>query len=149
MKKTTTRRFAGNEGAADLRKRRTPGIMKWITRASLIPLIVAFAAQNGWASSHASHSRSYHRKSGTHAQSHHRTSHPSRSYSSGVHRDSHGRIKRSASARHEFMRRTGYPHGRSGYVVDHIKPLKRGGSDSPSNMQWQTKAAAKAKDKWE
>jgi hypothetical protein len=36
-----------------------------------------------------------------------------------------------------------------GYVVDHITPLKRGGADSPSNMQWQTKEAAKAKDKWE
>jgi hypothetical protein len=66
MKKTTTKRFAGNEGAADLRKGRIPGIMKWITRASLIPLIVAFAAQNGWASSHTSHNRSYHRKSSTH-----------------------------------------------------------------------------------
>ena len=30
-----------------------------------------------------------------------------------------------------------------------IKPLKRGGADGPSNMQWQTKADAKAKDKWE
>jgi hypothetical protein len=28
-------------------------------------------------------------------------------------------------------------------------PLKRGGADSPSNMQWQTTAAAKAKDKIE
>jgi len=27
--------------------------------------------------------------------------------------------------------------------------LKRGGCDCPANMQWQTKAAAKAKDKWE
>jgi hypothetical protein len=27
--------------------------------------------------------------------------------------------------------------------------LKRGGADAPSNMQWQTKEAAKAKDKWE
>jgi hypothetical protein len=44
---------------------------------------------------------------------------------------------------------TGYPHGRPGYVVDRVNPLKRGGSDSASNMQWQTKAAAKAKDKWE
>jgi hypothetical protein len=34
-------------------------------------------------------------------------------------------------------------------VIDHVKPLKRGGSDDPSNMQWQTTAAAKAKDKVE
>jgi hypothetical protein len=34
-------------------------------------------------------------------------------------------------------------------VVDHVVPLKRGGADRPENMQWQTKADAKAKDKWE
>jgi hypothetical protein len=34
-------------------------------------------------------------------------------------------------------------------VIDHIRPLKRGGADAPSNMQWQTTAAAKAKDKIE
>jgi hypothetical protein len=39
-----------------------------------------------------------------------------------------------------------YPHGRPGYVVDHIIPLKRGGADAPWNMQWQTIAAGKAKD---
>ena len=47
------------------------------------------------------------------------------------------------------MASTGYPNGRPGYVVDHIVPLKRGGADTPANMQWQTEAAAKAKDKWE
>jgi hypothetical protein len=47
------------------------------------------------------------------------------------------------------MRQTGYPHGRKGWVVDHIVPLACGGADSPSNMQWQTDAAAKAKDKVE
>ena len=28
------------------------------------------------------------------------------------------------------MRETGYPHGRPGYVIDHVIPLKRGGLDS-------------------
>jgi hypothetical protein len=36
-----------------------------------------------------------------------------------------------------------------GYVRDHIVPLCRGGTDSVSNMQWQTIAEAKAKDRWE
>ena len=36
-----------------------------------------------------------------------------------------------------------------GYVVDHVVSLKRGGADHPSNMQWQTVEAAKAKDKTE
>ena len=56
---------------------------------------------------------------------------------------------RSESAKREFMKMTGYSHGKQGYVVDHIVPLKRGGADAPSNMQWQTVAEAKAKDKRE
>lgn len=36
-----------------------------------------------------------------------------------------------------------------GYIIDHINPLACGGADSTDNMQWQTKAEAKAKDKWE
>lgn len=64
-------------------------------------------------------------------------------------RDPNGRIHRSQSARHAFMRMTGYPHGRPGYVIDHIIPLKRGGCDCPNNMQWQTIQDAKAKDKIE
>jgi hypothetical protein len=34
-------------------------------------------------------------------------------------------------------------------VIDHVKPLACGGADAPSNMQWQTAAAGKAKDAWE
>ena len=64
-------------------------------------------------------------------------------------RDQQAGIKRSESAKRDFMRQTGYPHGRKGYVVDHIKPLACGGADGPSNMQWQTDAEAKAKDKVE
>jgi hypothetical protein len=44
---------------------------------------------------------------------------------------------------------TGYPHGRPGYVVDHIVPLACGGADAPSNMQWQSVADGKEKDRIE
>ncbi len=64
-------------------------------------------------------------------------------------RDSRGRIERSEVAKRDFMKQTGFPNGRPGYVVDHIVPLAKGGKDVPSNMQWQTIAAAKAKDKIE
>jgi hypothetical protein len=64
-------------------------------------------------------------------------------------RDSKGRIIRSEAAKKEFMKETGFPNGRPGYVVDHIIPLECGGADDPSNMQWQTTANAKAKDKTE
>ena len=47
------------------------------------------------------------------------------------------------------MKMTGHPKGWPGHIVDHIVPLKRGGADNPGNMQWQTEADAKAKDKWE
>jgi hypothetical protein len=36
-----------------------------------------------------------------------------------------------------------------GYVRDHIIPLCKGGPDTMANMQWQTVAEGKAKDKWE
>jgi hypothetical protein len=64
-------------------------------------------------------------------------------------RAANGRIERSAAAKHQFEVQTGYPHGRAGYVVDHIVPLACGGADAPSNMQWQTVAEAKAKDRTE
>jgi hypothetical protein len=37
----------------------------------------------------------------------------------------------------------------SGYVIDHIIALPCGGADAPANMQWQTIAEARAKDRWE
>lgn len=34
------------------------------------------------------------------------------------------------------------------YIIDQINPIACGGADDPRNMQWQTKAEAKTKDKW-
>lgn len=70
-------------------------------------------------------------------------------------RNSTGRISRSPVAKYSFERSNPCPStgrtsgGCPGYVVDHVAPLKRGGADSPSNMQWQTKEAAKEKDRTE
>jgi hypothetical protein len=70
-------------------------------------------------------------------------------------RDGRGRIARSETAKHDFQKShpcpaTGKASGPCpGYVVDHVTPLKRGGADSPRNMQWQTTVVAKAKDKIE
>jgi hypothetical protein len=56
---------------------------------------------------------------------------------------------RNAKQRHKFDVEQGYFHGRKGYVVDHICALACGGKDDPINMQYQTYAEGKAKDKWE
>jgi hypothetical protein len=62
---------------------------------------------------------------------------------------------RSLEVKHEFQRQHPCPStGRStgacpGYVKDHIRALACGGPDSVSDMQWQTTAEAKAKDRWE
>lgn len=72
-----------------------------------------------------------------------------------IKRDEHGRIKRSEHARNDFKKQhpcpsTGKTSGSCpGYVIDHIKALYKGGADNYTNMQWQTIAEGKAKDKWE
>ena len=74
---------------------------------------------------------------------------------SSVARDSHGRIARSRAATDSFKHSNPCPSTGSssgacpGYVIDHVTALKRGGADDPSNMQWQTIEASKAKDKVE
>lgn len=111
------------------------------------------------------HVSGYYRKDGTYVPPHDRAaphsstathSSPGATHTgTGTHgcktcpRDEHGRIQRSQAAKDAFMRQTGYPHGRPGYVIDHIVPLECGGADEPGNMQWQTVAEAKAKDRTE
>ena len=36
-----------------------------------------------------------------------------------------------------------------GYVIDRVIPVVCGGAEDPSNMQWQTIAEAREKDRWE
>jgi hypothetical protein len=63
--------------------------------------------------------------------------------------------ERSHAVKQEFQRLHPCPStGRTtgacpGYVKDHIVPLACGGPDAVANMQWQTVADAKAKDRWE
>lgn len=66
-----------------------------------------------------------------------------------VARDKHGKIKRSERAKDEFKKRTGFPQGRPGFVIDHIVPLACGGADDPSNMLWQSIESSREKDRWE
>lgn len=74
---------------------------------------------------------------------------------SSVQYDNRGKIKRSEAAKNEFKRDhpcpgNGNASGKCpGYVIDHVRPLECGGADAPSNMQWQTVAEGKAKDKTE
>lgn len=47
----------------------------------------------------------------------------------------HPKVKRSSSAKNEFLKSKGYSKVPNGYQVDHIIPLSQGGRDVPSNMQ--------------
>jgi hypothetical protein len=73
----------------------------------------------------------------------------------GLAQPAEAKIHRSAGARQNFKQlhpcpATGRSTGKCpGYVIDHVTPLACGGADHPSNMQWQSVAEAKAKDKWE
>lgn len=55
------------------------------------------------------------------------------------------KIDRSSSAKREFLKSKGYSKKPSGYEVDHIIPLSKGGQDVPSNMQLLPKAVHKQK----
>ena len=60
-----------------------------------------------------------------------------------------GLVIRDKAMKQRFKSCTGYPHGRPGFVVDHVVPLCAGGCDVISNLRWQPVAEAKAKDRIE
>jgi hypothetical protein len=64
-------------------------------------------------------------------------------------RNKAGYLVRSKSRRAAFLRATGYPKGRPGFVVDHLVPLACGGCDLASNMSWLTLEEWRAKSRWE
>ena len=63
-------------------------------------------------------------------------------------RDLGGRISRNPAPVRAFRTKNPCPATKSvqgacsGFVVDHINPLSRGGSDTPENMRWRTIAQA-------
>ena len=75
--------------------------------------------------------------------------------SSSSHHGAHFGIHRSSDAKRSFQASTPCPAngktsgGCKGYLIDHKTPLACGGADAPENMQWQTAAEAKLKDKTE
>jgi hypothetical protein len=76
-------------------------------------------------------------------------------YCTSCERDARGRIKRSTSVRRAFQREhpcpsTGLQTGHCpGYIKDHIRALKHGGTDTVDNMQWEPTTEAKSKDRIE
>jgi hypothetical protein len=128
-----------------------------IRRAALVALLVAaapvaIARGGGHAGAHAggyAPRGAHHGHSASSRHSSHERAYP------GVKRDVHGRIARDSHAKEAFRRAhacpaTGKTYGACpGWVVDHVQALKHGGADAPWNMQWQTRAAAKAKDRIE
>lgn len=65
------------------------------------------------------------------------------------------RTPRSAAARQAFVREHPCPATGvrrlpcPGHIIDHVVPLCAGGPDHPGNMQWQTVAQARLKDREE
>jgi len=132
-------------------------VYRAVTLAALLALAFAVTSfgkgsSGGHSGSHSSSHSSTHSSSSSSDSS---SGHHNKNYAEGVPRDEHGRIKRSEQAKDEFKKSHPCPaNGNTsgpcpGYVIDHVIPLKRGGPDEPSNMQWQTEADAKAKDKVE
>lgn len=60
-------------------------------------------------------------------------------YKNQTYKSGQPKVKRSSKNRSDFLKSKGYTKTPKGYEVDHIKPLSKRGTDSPSNMQLITK----------
>jgi hypothetical protein len=142
-------------GASPLRTPQGKSPLRVLMLALMISLQV-IAGPRGHSSSarrtlphYGSSARSTHGLSAS-APTHHRTSR-----CTSCARNLAGRIERSGTSRARFEHEHPCPSSGkrsgpcAGHVIDHVKPLACGGADQPSNMQWQTSSAAKAKDKVE
>jgi len=117
--------------------------------ALLLVVLLALAPEAAFAHSRkSSHSRSTARSERSTKSEGSTKTHPYRDYGRSTR-------KRDPAQHRAFQRAhpcpsTGRKSGACpGYIVDHVKALKRGGADRPSNMQWQTVAEGKAKDRVE
>jgi hypothetical protein len=159
-------RTARRRRNADISANHYPkGIMNRFLTAFLSVALLCVGAQARTHSSRRAHANSgrktvyvhgYTTKSGKHVHGYYRA-YPRRTgrrSPAGTH-SVRRREKRSKAAIDAFKRENPCPSSGKhsgpchGYVIDHISPLACGGADNPSNMQWQTVAAGKAKDKWE
>jgi hypothetical protein len=129
-------------------KTKQPIVIILIASIALIFPTLAMASKHGGSGS-SGHSSGSHSSSHKGSSGYSSSSHTS-NYAEGVQRDANGKIARSTAAKDEFKKKNPCPVTPcTGYVIDHIDPLKSGGADAPSNMQWQTSSEAKAKDKVE
>lgn len=124
---------------------------KFLTGASLCLALSLLwtpydALARGAGSSHSSRS---------HSSDHHSSkSHAHSNAASGVQRDSHGRITRSAEATQHFKKSNPCPStGKSrgacpGYVIDHVVPLKRGGEMPLRICNGKRKKRPKPRTRW-
>ena len=111
--------------------------MNRLSALILIALLPAIALAKGGhgGGSHGGHSHGAHGSSSSH--------------------HGHFGIHRSSAVKHSFQASNPCPAngktsgGCKGYIIDHETPLACGGADAPANMQWQTAAEAKLKDKTE
>lgn len=60
-------------------------------------------------------------------------------YTNQYYKTGHPKVKRSQANRKIFLKRKGLDKVPNGYEIDHIQPLFKGGTDSPTNMQLLTK----------